>query len=127
MSRREPPAPDPTLSRRGFTRLLRPASLVAVAACIAAPALPAAPAFAAPAFAAPAVAASDRSALAVSDSEAPGSTETGGTIIRLDGEAPTSGQVGRAIVLPPAAAVDVDGSASELVVTVKDPSGVVTM
>lgn len=128
MSRRKPPAPDPTLSRRGFTRLLRPASLVAVAACVAVPALTAAPAFAASDFTAPAVAASDRSALAVSDGEeTPASTETGGTIIRLDGEAPTSGQVGRAIVLPPAAAVDVDGSASELVVTVKDPSGVVTM
>ncbi|QNA93180.1 hypothetical protein [Microbacterium sp. Se63.02b] len=42
MSRRKPPTPDSLVSRRALARLLRPASIAVIAACVLVPAIPAA-------------------------------------------------------------------------------------
>ncbi|QYM63384.1 LamG-like jellyroll fold domain-containing protein [Microbacterium sp. Se5.02b] len=120
MSRRKPPTPDSLVSRRALARLLRPASIAVIAACVLVPAIPAA------AAAETADPSPSPSAIVAPDDDAT-PAETGGVIIRVDGEAPEGGEVGRVVVMPGASASDVDGSADELVVAVTDPEGVVTM
>ncbi|WP_341941577.1 LamG-like jellyroll fold domain-containing protein [Microbacterium sp. LWH10-1.2] len=118
MSRYRPPVPD--LPRRR-ARAVVPVTAIALAACVAATTFPLA------ASASPVAAVSSRVASTIDGQETPRPADDVSAIIRLDGEAPTSGRVGAAVTLPTAAAVDADGSALEVVVSVVDPTGVVTM
>ena len=118
MSRHEPPNPVPRSRSRARKALAWQASVAAVAACLAAPLIAATAAQASPsAVTAPL-------SVAVPDSA---STSADGIVIRIDGDVPARGHVDAPVELPAATAVDADGTAAEVVVTVADPTGVITM
>lgn len=123
MSRHKPPVPDPVPFPDRRASLIRPLSIAAVLACVAVSSFPVAAAASSPVAATTATTA----VVAPAAVDPAGTAPADGTIISLSGDAPENGSVGDAILLPAASAVDADGSELDVVVTVTDPTGVVSM